>query len=294
MKFLTFGEILFDVFPDRRTLGGAPLNVAAHMFKLGNDGIVVSSLGDDELGQEARKQITVLGLPLSFIKTSRYPTGRADIQMKGKNADYTFNEPCAWDDITLGHPLEKAYDLVYFGSLAQRSMTSRNTLSSILSSVHARVVFFDVNIRKHFYTKEILEEGMKRATILKVNDEELPLIASLCGSTAADEDSRVLFLMDTYHLSMVLLSKGKRGSSCYENGKRIDQACGDVVVVDTVGAGDSLSAGFLSSYLNGGNAEQALKIGSTLADYVCAHHGAIPAYDGQIARFLGEQGIVVR
>jgi fructokinase len=294
VKYLAFGEILFDVFPDKRTLGGAPLNVAAHLSKLGGEGAIVSAVGDDELGREARKEIMSFGLDESYLKTSAYPTGRADISLVGKNADYTFNEPCAWDDITLVKAPESRYDLIYFGTLAQRGATSRDTLEDLLSSVPSREVFFDVNIRKRFYTEDIIHRGLEYATILKMNDEELPLISSLSGGPEANEERMVRFLMDEYRIPVVLLTKGKHGSTCYQEDKKIDMPCGDVPVADTVGAGDSLSAGFLTSYLATNDAKKALAVGSTLADYVCAHRGAIPPYDQQITRFLLEQGIPVR
>jgi fructokinase len=294
MRYVSFGEILFDVFPDKKTLGGAPLNVAAHLSKLGGDGIIVSALGDDELGREARECIASFGLDASFIVTSRYPTGRADITLSGKNADYTFNFPCAWDDITLNKEPRGAYELVYFGTLAQRSETSRDALEEILSSIKARTVFFDVNIRKHFYTKEIIRRGLEYATILKMNDEELPLVADLCSLEASSEGEMVRKLMDEYRIPVVLLTKGKKGSTCYQEDQKIDMPCGNVAVVDTVGAGDSLSAGFLTSFIATGDARKALFVGSTLADYVCAHRGAIPDYDDTIKSFLAKEGIQVR
>lgn len=137
-----------------------------------------------------------------------------------KNADYTFNSPCAWDDITLKKEPRGAYELVYFGTLAQRSETSRDALEGILSSIKARAVFFDVNIRKHFYTKEIIRRGLEYATILKMNDEELPLVAGLCSLEASDEGEMVHKLMDEYRIPVVLLTKGKKGSTCYQENQK--------------------------------------------------------------------------
>lgn len=280
MTFLNFGEILFDVFKDYRKLGGAPLNVAAHLSKLGGKGYIISAIGNDEMGIEALSAIQSFGLDPSYIKHSKYETGRADIILKGKNADYTFTSPCAWDDITVERPLPKEVDAIYFGTLAQRSNTSKSTLDDVLATVKAKHMFFDVNIRKNFYTDEILKQGIERSTILKLNDEECPIILK-----ALDFDSIDTLLKKT-NLQMVLMTKGKEGTELHTLGKIFNQGCIDVKVVDTVGAGDSLSAGFLYTLISTGDIEKALKIGSLLADYVVSQEGAIPQYDEKLKENL--------
>lgn len=282
MDFISFGEILFDVFPDKATLGGAPLNVAGHLTKLGLNGYILSAVGDDELGKRAISEINNLGLNTEKISTLNYETGKAIITLNGKNAEYEFNMPCAWDNIPL-LPLPEHVSLIYYGTLAQRG-NSKQTLKELLNKVSSDHRFFDVNIRKHFYSDEIIKEGVENATILKLNDEEVDIVLDalklkMRGYRGLEE------LAKSYNLDLVLLTKGKEGTMCYKD-KWYRVPCAEVEVVDTVGAGDSLSAGFLASYIKTGDLEKSLIIGSHIADYVVTKRGAIPEYDGELLSYL--------
>lgn len=282
MDFISFGEILFDVFPDKATLGGAPLNVAGHLTKLGLNGYILSAVGDDELGKRAISEINNLGLNTEKISTLNYETGKAIITLNGKNAEYEFNMPCAWDNIPL-LPLPEHVSLIYYGTLAQRG-NSKQTLKELLNKVSSDHRFFDVNIRKHFYSDEIIKEGVKNATILKLNDEEVDIVLDalklkMRGYRGLEE------LAKSYNLDLVLLTKGKEGTMCYKD-KWYRVPCAEVEVVDTVGAGDSLSAGFLASYIKTGDLEKSLIIGSHIADYVVTKRGAIPEYDEELLSYL--------
>lgn len=282
MDFISFGEILFDVFPDKATLGGAPLNVAGHLTKLGLNGYILSAVGDDELGKRAISEINNLGLNTEKISTLNYETGKAIITLNGKNAEYEFNMPCAWDNIPL-LPLPEHVSLIYYGTLAQRG-NSKQTLKELLNKVSSDHRFFDVNIRKHFYSDEIIKEGVENATILKLNDEEVDIVLDalklkMRGYRGLEE------LAKSYNLDLVLLTKGKEGTMCYKD-KWYRVPCTEVEVVDTVGAGDSLSAGFLASYIKTGDLEKSLIIGSHIADYVVTKRGAIPEYDEELLSYL--------
>lgn len=282
MDFISFGEILFDVFPDKATLGGAPLNVAGHLTKLGLNGYILSAVGDDELGKRAISEINNLGLNTEKISTLNYETGKAIITLNGKNAEYKFNMPCAWDNIPL-LPLPEHVSLIYYGTLAQRG-NSKQTLKELLNKVSSDHRFFDVNIRKHFYSDEIIKEGVENATILKLNDEEVDIVLDalklkMRGYRGLEE------LAKSYNLDLVLLTKGKEGTMCYKD-KWYRVPCAEVEVVDTVGAGDSLSAGFLASYIKTGDLEKSLIIGSHIADYVVTKRGAIPEYDEELLSYL--------
>lgn len=282
MDFISFGEILFDVFPDKATLGGAPLNVAGHLTKLGLNGAILSAVGNDELGKRALNEIEALGLSTDMIATLDYETGKAIITLNGKNAEYEFNDPCAWDNIPL-QALPENVTLIYYGTLAQRG-NSKNTLKELLNSVQSQHRFFDVNIRKHFYSDEIIKEGVENATILKLNDEEVDIVLDalqieMRGYRGLEE------LFKEYNLDLILLTKGKEGTMCYKN-KWYRVPCAPVEVVDTVGAGDSLSAGFLASYIKTGDLEKSLLFGSHIADYVVTKRGAIPEYDDNLVQYL--------
>lgn len=289
--FIAFGEILFDCFPDgRATLGGAPLNCAGHMSKLGLEGYMLSAVGNDELGKRALEEISRLGMDTSHIQVLEgVETGRADIQLVGKNADYTFNSPAAWDKIKPEAAPGKVR-LVYFGTLAQRSRESREALYTLLDQAHPEEVFFDVNLRKQFYTKDIILHALDYATILKMNDEEVPVVLSLAGIKA--QGRQALSLLSTrFGLKTVLITEGKQGTSCLSGGRWYHEDIHDVPVMDTVGAGDSLSAGFLATLLLTGDIGKAVRVGSMLADYVVTQRGAIPEYDGKLKEFLKKEGL---
>ena len=190
--------------------------------------------------------------------------------------------PCAWDNIPL-LPLPEHVSLIYYGTLAQRG-NSKQTLKELLNKVSSDHRFFDVNIRKHFYSDEIIKEGVENATILKLNDEEVDIVLDalklkMRGYRGLEE------LAKSYNLDLVLLTKGKEGTMCYKD-KWYRVPCAEVEVVDTVGAGDSLSAGFLASYIKTGDLEKSLIIGSHIADYVVTKRGAIPEYDEELLSYL--------
>ena len=284
-SFLAFGEILFDCFADHNVLGGAPLNVTYHAASLGLDARIVSAVGNDSLGDEALAEISAKGIDSSLVAVlDGIPTGRADITMVGKNADYEFNCPAAWDCIPLPEGIPSSVDVLYFGSLAQRGDVSRRTLASLLSAVDARHVFFDVNIRLSFYSDDLIREGLERATILKMNDDEVPIVASAIGSS---EDDIIPSLFSMPRLRRILITRGKHGSDCYERDASFHAGTGSVKVVDTVGAGDSLSAAFLYFLASGQDAGTALSKASLLADYIVTQRGAIPEYDDATRIALG-------
>lgn len=277
MNFINFGEVLFDVFSDKVTLGGAPLNAAAHMSRLGLEGIVVSAVGDDELGRQAIAEVKNLGLSTDGIAVTDKETGKAFVTLVNGNADYSFNEDNAWDNIPLTSNLPAKVEIVYFGTLAQRAEKSRLTLDSILENTKAEHVFFDVNIRKNYYSPEIIRRGLERATILKLNDDEVDIILS----NAEDIHSTGLLgleeLKNRYNLELILLTLGGEGSMCLGD-SWYRESPGKVTVVDTVGAGDSLSAGFLASYIKNGDIKEALSAGTKVANFVVSKRGAIPSY----------------
>lgn len=279
MRVICFGEILFDVFPYGARLGGAPLNATYHLNKLGDAAVVVSAVGEDELGEEARKTISSLSLDTRYINHSSYPTGRADIILSDGNADYTFNYPSAWDDIRVEHGRIEG-DVLYFGTLAQRSEVSRETLEQIKEEFKSKEVFFDVNLRKNFYTREIILSGLDSATMLKMNDDEVPVILDIAEAGTVEEIS------ESFNIPVVIVTKGKDGSSAYYKDRWYEEKAVSSKVVDTVGAGDSLSAAFIHTFMKTKDTALSLKVGTTLASFVVSREGAIPEYDDEIERKL--------
>lgn len=282
MKAIAFGEILWDVFGTERTLGGAPLNVAGHINRLGGESIIVSAVGNDKLGEETLREISKLGISTDYIGISGYETGKAIVSVDDGIPSYSFPYPSAWDAIeipedSLQRLKGNEYDVLIFGTLAQRSSLSRDTLHTLLQSIQAKERFFDVNLRLDFYTEEIIRDSLSAATILKMNDEEVPVIMKMSGCDSIRD------IINRYDIRIAIVTCGKKGTYCYTSDGRVLHAePEDVPVVDTVGAGDSLSAGFLYFYLNGNSLETALSKASRLADYVVQKRGAIPEYDDAI------------
>ncbi len=289
MRALSFGEILWDVFDDKRTLGGAPLNVLGHIRRLGGEASIISAVGDDELGTLTIEAIDELGIDRSYLKVSRYGTGRAVVTLRDGIPSYSFDTPSAWDDITLGEGIleriaSASCSVFIYGTLAQRSKTSADTLRVLLDNVKADQFFFDVNLRLDFWSAESILEGLRKATILKMNDEEVPMIASALN---VPESDLLSYLFSSFPVSRIIVTLGKKGSVCYEKGSVCRAPAGKGAVVDTVGAGDSLSAGFLYFISSGYDTQSALEKAALLADYVVSKRGAIPEYDDEIKETLG-------
>ena len=289
MKALCFGEILWDITNKGATLGGAPLNVAGHIKRLGGESIIVSALGDDEAAKRTLQALSELGLDSTYVKTSQYATGYAEVKLAECLPSYTFNTPAAWDDIVLSEDeIEKLssmeFDAVIFGTLASRLEKSRKTLFTLLERLQAKEFFFDVNLRLSYYSDDLIAEGIKRATILKINDEEVPIVARSLG---VEESKLTAWLFENTPVCRILITRGKQGSDCYEEKVVCHVDTVNVKVVDTVGAGDSLSAAFLFFLSSGLETGPALMKASKLADYVVTQSGAIPPYSDTLKKELG-------
>lgn len=289
MKALAFGEILWDVNGNEKTIGGAPLNVLAHIRRLGGESSIVSAVGSDELGRDSIECLEDFGIAEQYVRISPFPTGRADVVLENGIPSYEFNMPCAWDDIRLSDEqyidlFNDDFSVFIYGTLAQRCLTSALTLEKLLDDVSATEFFFDVNLRGNFYNEKSIGRGLEKATIIKMNDEELPVVASLLGT---GKENLIGWLFDNTSVKKVLVSAGSSGSFCHEKGGKVHHAkASDVSVVDTVGAGDSLSAAFLYFLARGMDAGSALEKASVLADYVVTKRGAVPEYDADLRNRL--------
>ena len=289
MRALAFGEILWDVNVNEKTIGGAPLNVLAHIRRLGGEASIISAVGSDELGRDSLACLEDFGIAEQYVRISPFPTGRADVVLENGIPSYEFNMPCAWDDIRLSNEqyidiFNDDFSVFIYGTLAQRCLTSAITLEKLLDDVSAAEFFFDVNLRGNFYDEKSIGRGLGKATIIKMNDEELPVVASLLGT---GKESLIGWLFDNTSVKKVLVSAGSSGSFCHEKGGKVYHAgASDVSVVDTVGAGDSLSAAFLYFLARGMDAGSALEKASVLADYVVTKRGAVPEYDDDLRKRL--------
>lgn len=280
MKTICFGEILFDVFPSCEVLGGAPLNVAVHLSRLGCDSLIISSIGCDERGERALSEIARNGLSDAFIHRSSYPTGIAQISILENRTEYEFNDPAAWDDIVVNdaqidHLKARNINALVFGTLALRSERNVKTLERILS-LGIDEVLYDVNLRKDFFSKGLIDRCTSKATILKMNKEEAAVLALLYGV----EESFLpeYFLSRFKNLKMLLITEGASGLSLYTRDTELHVPASSVDFVDSVGAGDSVSAAFLNYYLKGYDLKDCLEKASILAGAVVSTKGATSDY----------------
>lgn len=274
------GEILWDVFPQGKVLGGAPANFAFHVSQLGLNGCAVSAIGDDELGKEILHVLDEKRLS-THIEKVNYPTGTVQVTLSGKGIpQYEICEGVAWDNIPFSDELEtmaKRTKTVCFGSLAQRSAVSHATINKFLDSVPADAMkIFDINLRQHFYSKVLIEESLKRCNVLKINDDEVVLVSNLFGWNGMSETETATRLMQDYKLDIVVLTKGTEGSYVFTPAETSFLPTPLVEVADTVGAGDSFTAGFVASLLKGKSISEAHRKAVEISAYVCTQHGAMP------------------
>lgn len=272
------GEILWDMLPSGKALGGAPANFAYHAGRLGEEGWAVSAVGDDALGREILDLVALKGLH-SMIAMTDKPTGTVQVELDDRGVPaYNIMEDVAWDNIPFTPEMEelaKRADAVCFGSLVQR-MNSRPSVMRFIRAMRPDALkVFDINLRQHYYSCEVLEESLMLADILKINDEEIRIVAGMLG-LSDDAVTACRELIGNFGLRLVILTKGPEGSEVITADKVIPQGVDDVEIVDTVGAGDSFTAAFTVAYLRGDSLAEAQRLASATASYVCSRKGAMP------------------
>ena len=273
------GEILWDIFPERKVLGGAPANFAYHVSQFGFNGYAVSAIGEDLLGKEILSSLEEKKLNYLVEKTD-YPTGTVQVTLnKSGVPQYEICENVAWDNIPFTartENLAKNTQTVCFGSLAQRSAVSRDTIRKFLAAMpEDSLKIFDINLRLDYYTREIIEESLQMANMMKINDEEVIKIAALFDWNGEEQDI-CKRLLDEYDLNILILTKGTEGSFVFTPRQTSYQSTPKVHVADTVGAGDSFTAAFVAAYLHGERIEDAHQLAVEVSAYVCLQHGAMP------------------
>ena len=281
------GEALWDVLPEGKKIGGAPANFAYHVSQFGLPSCVVSAVGDDDLGREIIENFTAKGLK-QLIADVPYPTGTVQVEIAQSGVpQYEIKENVAWDNIPYTERLESLAErttAVCFGSLAQRNVVSRNTINRFLDVVsrnEENLIVFDVNLRQGFYNKEILCNSMKRCNILKINDEELVTVSRMFGYPGIDLQDKCWILLGKYNLKMLILTCGINGSYVFTPGNVSFQPTPKVEVADTVGAGDSFTAAFISSVLKGKSVSEAHSLAVRTSAFVCTEKGAMPTLPTQ-------------
>ncbi|MBI3414205.1 MAG: carbohydrate kinase [Verrucomicrobia bacterium] len=281
-KVVGIGEVLWDLLPGGRQLGGAPANFAYHAGALGAEARVISRVGDDELGRELMKQLKKLRLRADCVERDPLlPTGTVSVEVDAAGQPhFTIHEGAAWDNLQ-GEPAGRIAvsqaDAICFGTLAQRSEPSRSTIRRLVATTSPRALrIFDVNLRQHFCPPPIIEDSLALADVLKVNESELPRLAEMFGLTDG-ERAQITQLIERFELRCVAYTRGGRGSLLFADGRWSDHPGVRVNVVDTVGAGDSFTAAMTLGFLAGWTLDEINQRANEVAAYVASCAGGTPA-----------------
>lgn len=290
MKILAFGEILWDLFPNKKCIGGAPFNFAAHAAKLGAQAGLISAVGCDALGEEALAQLHRHSVCSARVARSSLPTGYCAVTLGPDGTPrYDLHEGVAYDAIPIQNTALEGVDLFYFGTLAQRDTRSRAALSQILKGNRFGEIVCDLNIRQHFYTPEILVQSLHACTTLKLSREDAAVFAPF--GYPAQEEALCRRLAEEYEIDAVVLTLDADGAMVYDRtcGRIFRRAAPQTDAVSAVGAGDSFAACFSMCRLRGESVETALEKAVTLAAFVVSRIGAVPDYPVWLQDFLSSK-----
>lgn len=279
-KILGIGELVWDMFPSGKQLGGAPVNFAYFAKELGAEAYPVAALGSDELGDEAMEVVRPSGLKLDFIQRNSLPTSRVLVTTDEEGVpQYEIVENVAWDAMECTPEildLASQADVICWGSLAQRSRKSRESILAMVDAARENCLrVFDINLRQKFYSKEVIEESLKRADILKLNEDELPVVSKIFAVEGSEAD-QIAYIIKRFSLRSIIYTQGAVCSEVYDASglvSRMDTP--KVKVADTVGAGDSFTATYVTSILLGKTPAQAHELAVKVAAFVCTQNGAI-------------------
>jgi len=275
------GEILWDEFPGSKQLGGAPANFAFHASGLGASGLVISSIGDDQRGREIEILLEKSGVSSLLYRDPDHPTGRVSVKTDEKGmVDYLIHEDSAWDFLFFGSSFSdvaRQADAVCFGTLAQRNQISGKTIIKFIRETRKNCLkIFDINLRQHYYSKEVILELLDLADVVKLNQEELDIVIPMFLSGGEETDYlEELILM--FGLDLIVLTKGKEGSRIFADRNNDSfHKPNSIQIVDSVGAGDSFTAAVSLGLLKGFSLEKINRTASSVASYVCSKKGATP------------------
>jgi fructokinase len=294
MNITSIGEILFDIYPDHKKLGGAPLNFIYHIKKLTDNGNIISRVGKDVLGNKIVNELKHSGLSFEFLQHDNlHATGKANVTVDADGIpNFKIDDESAFDFIEMNEENENLInaetDCLYFGTLAQRSEISRETIQSLFN--RGLKYFADVNLRQNFYNEDILVSTLKAANFLKVNYDEMHVINDIVLQGEYNTEKVAFELMEKFEINMIAVTRGKDGSSIFENGKRYNHTNIEEKVVDTTGAGDAFSAVLCLGYLHGLEIPYINKLANDFASEICQFEGALPKYDRIYESFREQMG----
>lgn len=283
------GEILWDVFPDGPRFGGAPANFACSAAALGNRNVRVymaSCVGRDELGDQAISTLQEKSVDVSYVMRSEKPTGQVLVQLDAQgHARYEFAANAAWDNLAWSNDWEQLAsetDACCFGTLAQRSEASRHCIQTFLSKTpDSAIRVFDINLRPPFFSESIILESLSFASVLKLNDEELPVLVSQFGFTGTDIEV-MQQLASRFSLSCVALTRGPKGAVLVSGDTISTASAVATQIVDTVGAGDAFTAALTLGLIEGGDLDVINRTACRVAAFVCSQPGATPRIPPEI------------
>lgn len=281
-QILCIGEILWDNLPSGAKPGGAPMNVALHLNRIGQKVSISSKVGNDEQGKKLLAFLEDSGLRTDLIQIDEtLPTSEVLVHLdENNNATYEICEPVAWDNLVLTDSLTsqaKSSGLIIYGTLASRNPETRKTILQLLENDVVKLI--DVNLRQPYNTREIVEQLILKSDIVKLNDEELGVFGQWYDKHKHDEESLVRWFAEEFNSKMVIVTKGDKGALLYSDGLFYDHPGFKVDAVDTVGAGDAFLAGFIAALLEGKTNDKALEFACAAGAFVASKAGATPEYD---------------
>ena len=281
-KVIGIGEVLWDLMPAGKQLGGAPANFAHHARSLGADAVVITRVGEDDLGREILRRFNEMEIAAGVVQIdARKPTGTVAVLLgEGGVPQFTIHEDAAWDWLAPSDAARKVSgeaDAICFGSLAQRNPVSRASIQQLLAATPPGALrVFDINLRQHFYSREVIEQSLRLANVLKLNDAELPVLAAMFD-LGPHPRQQIQRLAQHFELKLVALTRGPQGSLLYQDGRWSEHLSEPLQVVDTVGAGDAFTAALTVGLLNKFDLDEVHATASAVARFVCSHAGATPA-----------------
>jgi fructokinase len=285
------GEVLWDVYPDAAHFGGAPANFACHAASLGAEAWMVSAVGTDELGDRALDSLGQRGVECASVtRDPKHATGRVLVTLDATGqASYEFAADTAWDHLSWSDQrasLARRCDAICFGTLGQRSSTSRDTIRRFVEATPPTALkVFDVNLRQHFYDTETIESSLQIASALKLNGEELPIVAKLCGIKARAPRDILMEMMSRYELRFAALTHGSEGALLIAAGEESECPAVPTTVVDTVGAGDAFTATLVFDFLRGLPVGEINRHANAVASFVCSQPGATTPLPASLLEF---------
>ena len=298
-RILGLGELLWDILPEGPRLGGAPANFTVMAGRLGNHAVLLSRIGRDDLGRMALDRLEPLPVDTSFVETDpAHETGRVTVYFEAGQPHYTIHQQAAWDFLELSDEwvrLAERADALCFGSLAQRSLESRQTIQTLAAQTSSKCIrVFDVNLRVPFYSGEVIQESLELATVMKMNDAEVPLVLGLLGLPGGDSVAQSALHTDAERLGaerllsefptlqMVAVTRGGNGSMLVTRDEWHEHPGHPVKVADTIGAGDAFTAAMTHYLLRGADLATLNEAGNRWGGWVASQSGAMPPLSDQI------------